>query len=384
MYRINLIGDIDSSKDFEVINDKLLSSELEKAQGQDLEIIINSYGGEVDEAFKMFERLEQYKRENKATITTITDENCASSGVILLLAGNRRIVNNNSNPFVHNAWVNVYGANSNDLKEIAEDLAQCDLKIAELYAKKTSLTIEQSLELMGLDTFFTPEECYDLGFATELSKVYNHKRKDLQILINNKLNINKQMSKEQTFSEKVLNLVNEIFGNEKQEEKTEIQNKKESTITDVEIDFYELDSDANPTIGDKAQIEGKPAEGEYKMKNGKEYEFEGGVLKEIKEEIEEEEVIEVVEENKVDESLIEIENLKSEIENFKTEIQEKDTLIQNLQTELNESKSKIEKFNKLESEFQELNKKEQRESKEVVTENTINFNKIKNNLKQIK
>lgn len=367
MYRINLNGDIGEDLP---INYSDITAELNNANGQDLEIIINTLGGEVDEAFKIYDALEDYKRTNKATITTITDENCASSGVILLLAGNRRVVNKNSKPFVHNAWVSVYGANSKDLKDIAEDLEQCDLMIAELYAKKTALSVEEALELMNNDYEFTPEESYNLGFATELSKVYNHKPQSAKLVIQNKLNSNKQMSKEKTFFEMCFN----FFKTEQSEEQeTQIQNKIELTVSDAELDFYELDSDATPTLGDKANFDGKPAEGDFKMKNGKEYEFENGTLKEIKEEVEEV-IEEVVEENKVDEQVTE---LTTEIENLKTQLSEKDLVIQNLQTELESSKVQIEKFNKLESQFIELNKKEQRTT-EVEEKTSIDINKIKN------
>ena len=367
MYRINLNGDIGESLPINYLD---ITEQLNNANGQDLEIIINTLGGEVDEAFKIYDALEDYKRTNKATITTITDENCASSGVILLLAGNRRIVNKNSKPFVHNAWVSVYGANSKDLKDIAEDLEQCDLMIAELYAKKTALSVEEALELMNNDYEFTPEESYNLGFATELSKVYNHKPQSARLVIQNKLNSNKQMSKEKTFFEMARNF---FLGEQQEETETAIQNKIELTVSDAELDFYELDSDATPTLGDKANFDGKPAEGDFKMKNGKEYEFENGTLKEIKEEIEEV-IEEVVEENKVNEQ---IQELNTQIENLQLLVSDKERIILNLQEELESSKVQIEKFNKLESQFIELNKKEQR-STEVEEKTSIDINKIKN------
>lgn len=283
MYEINLIGDITTANNGEsIINYDMVKSELDNAKGQDLQIKINTLGGSVDEAFKIYNELESYKKEHKAKITTITDQNCASSGVILLLAGSSRIVNKNSMPFVHNVWTEVQG-NAKELKEIAEDLESYDLKIAELYAKKTALSVDEALLLMNNDTEITPDEAYELNFATELSKVYNKKPISSKLIIQNKLNNNKQMSKEQTLYDMLKNF---FVGNEKEETKT-IVNKVELTVSDTELDFYELDSDSVPSLGDKANFDGQPAQGEFKMKNGKEYEFEAGILKEIKEEVEE-------------------------------------------------------------------------------------------------
>lgn len=377
MYRINLIGEIIEGGGEGTINYSMLSDELDKANGEDLEIVINSIGGHVDEAFRIYNALEDYKLKNKAVITTITDENCASSGVILLLSGNRRIVNNNSNPFVHNAmYVEVTG-NAKDLQYLADDLLKCDMQIAELYAKKTALSVDEALNLMGAEYYFTPEESYALGFSTELSKVYNKLNKSVKHIISNKLNINNQMSKEKTFFEMARN----FFMGENQEENLAIQNKIEMTVSDAELDFYELDSDATPTIGDKATFEGKPAEGDFKMKNGKEYEFSGGVLNEIKEEVEE---IEIIEENKAEELESQLNEAKIEIENSKKETETLKLEIQNLKSELETSKIKIEKFNKLESQFLAENKKEQRETIDVKQASRFDFSTTNEILKQIK
>lgn len=379
MYEINLIGDIDSEVKEGFVNDTFLADELKNAQGQDLEIKINTLGGCVDTAFRMYEMLEDYKIENKAVVTTITDQNCASSGIILLLAGNRRIVNNNTNPFIHEAWMEVVGT-ANHLLNSAFDLEDCNANIARLYAKKTALDYDEARELMGIETFFTPEEAYNLGFATELSKVYN--KLDYKLIIKNKLELktNINMTKEEkSFFEMAKNF---FLGTK--EEKTEIKNKVVLTVSDVEIDFIEIDTDANPKVGDKANVDGKPAEGEYITKGGEKYSFEGGVLTEIEKE---EEVVQVDEEltNQLNEANATIETLNKQIESQKTEFEELQTKFNKLTEDHQKALNKVQKFDDLESEFQKLNKKEQRGTKEVVeTKEKFNFSQMKNNLKQIK
>ena len=379
MYEINLIGDIDSEVKEGYVNDNFLATELEEAKGQDLEIKINTLGGCVDTAFRMYDLLEDYKIKNKAVVTTITDQNCASSGIILLLAGNRRIVNNNTNPFIHEAWMEVVGT-ANYLLNSAFDLEDCNFKIAKLYAQKTALDYDEARELMGIETFFTPEESYNLGFATELSKVYN--KLDYKLIIKNKLELktNINMTKEEkSFFEMAKNF---FLGSK--EGKSDIKNKIVLTVADVEIDFFEIDTDATPKVGDKANVDGKPAEGEYITKGGEKYSFEGGVLKEVEKE---EEVVKVDEElaNQLNEANVTIETLNKQIENKTAEFEELQTKFNKLTEDHKKALNKVQKFDDLESEFQKLNKKEQRETKEVVEEkDKFNFSQMKNNLKQIK
>ena len=379
MYEINLIGDIDSEVKEGYVNDNFLATELEEAKGQDLEIKINTLGGCVDTAFRMYDLLEDYKIKNKAVVTTITDQNCASSGIILLLAGNRRIVNNNTNPFIHEAWMEVAGT-ANYLLNSAFDLEDCNFKIAKLYAQKTALDYDEARELMGIETFFTPEESYNLGFATELSKIYN--KLDYKLIIKNKLELktNINMTKEEkSFFEMAKNF---FLGSK--EEKSDIKNKVVLTVADVEIDFFEIDTDATPKVRDKANVDGKPAEGEYITKGGEKYSFEGGVLKEVEKE---EEVVKVDEEltNQLNEANVTIETLNKQIESQKTDYEDLQTKFNKLTDDHKEALEKNKKFDDLNSEFQKLNKKEQRETKEVVeTKEKFNFSQMKNNLKQIK
>ena len=379
MYEINLIGDIDSEVKEGYVNDNFLATELEEAKGQDLEIKINTLGGCVDTAFRMYDLLEDYKIKNKAVVTTITDQNCASSGIILLLAGNRRIVNNNTNPFIHEAWMEVVGT-ANYLLNSAFDLEDCNFKIAKLYAQKTALDYDEARELMGIETFFTPEESYNLGFATELSKVYN--KLDYKLIIKNKLELktNINMTKEEkSFFEMAKNF---FLGSK--EEKSEIKNKIVLTVADVEIYFLEIYTDATPKVGDIANVDGKPAEGEYITKGGEKYSFEGGVLKEVEKE---EEVVQVDEDltNQLNEANTTIETLNKQIEDKNAEFEDLKTKFNKLNEDHQKALNKVQKFDDLNSEFQKLDKKEQRETKDVLeTKEKFNFSQMKNNLKQMK
>jgi len=80
-----------------------LQKQLQKAGGKDVKVRINSVGGDVDEGFAMYSELRRYASENNAKITTFAEGRCVSIATIFFLAGDKRIVTEYTEPFVHNA-----------------------------------------------------------------------------------------------------------------------------------------------------------------------------------------------------------------------------------------------------------------------------------------
>lgn len=381
MYQIFLKGDLGQGEN--EINESYISEQLNLAEKQDLEITINTAGGCVDTAFKIYDLLESYKKLNKAVITTITDEMCASAGVILLLAGNRRIVNKNTEPFIHNAYLSFESgatASANELINAGFELEEINYKIATLYAQKTALDYDTARELMGYETFFTPDEAYQIGLATELSKVYNKlEPKTTKLIIQNKLenkkesktNINNMTKEEKSFFEVVKNFFTAS--------KTEVKNKIVLTSADLEIDFIDLDSDTEPSVGDKANIDGKPADGEYTVKDGTTYKFDNGVLTEI-------EVAETVEDEveNVDEIQKELNLANETIETQNKTISDLTEQVNKLTSSLNEATEKVNKFNELESEFQKFTQKENLKTETKNKSEEVDFTDINSNLSKMR
>ena len=335
MYKINLVGDIGED---ESINFQSFQDTLNNANGNDLEITINTPGGCLDTAFDIYNLLETYKRDNKAIVTTVTNEQCASSGIILLLAGNRRIVNNNTEPFIHEAHFHIENAiaTANELINAGYDLEDSNYKIASLYAQKTALDYDQARELMKLETSFTPEEAYNLGFATEKSKVYN-KYESPKLIIYNKLksNINNKsinMSKDNKIFDQILNLL-----------KGRVSNKVELTVSGDEVNFPDLSPDDVPKVGDAGFVDGKPAELEYRMQDGRKYVFADGKLTKIFEPGEND-----PDENKADNEALN--TATATIETLRTEIDA-------LQSQNTAYKTAHDQYNQLQSAFLEMKPK---------------------------
>lgn len=282
-HEINIYGDIvpfkfmaDFEYDLKSLNNDL--SGLTVAENDELIINIHTFGGCTNTAFGIYNKLLRFKTENKINLTTRVDGWCASSGVIILLAGDKRVGNQFAEPFVHNAWTLAFTLDKKDAEKIVEDLTNVDNQIATLYSERTNIAKDKAIELMNADNFVTADECLKFGFYTELENVYSAENTLIfnslkkQNLINRNLITNK-MSDKKSIWNKIKKDMNSFLG---------VQNKIIFTADNTEIDFYELDDNAEPAVDDKAQISGEDVQGEYVMASGETYVFDKGVLTEIK------------------------------------------------------------------------------------------------------
>lgn len=302
-----------------------------------LRVGIHTLGGCTVTAFSMFNYLRRLVNEKAVkSIITRVDGYCASSGVIVLLAGDERIGNDFANPFIHEAWTYLESGNATELKEIAEDLTRTNNLIANLYNKVTTIPVQTAIDLMVAETWVSAKDCMNYGFYTKLEnvegaeasiEVFNSLRgkRDKKIVNNKKIDL---MSKKKSIFNKLKEAI-ALF-----------QNKMILDSAGVEIDFYELEDGDTPNVGDVATIDGKPAGeyngGEVTLVDGTVYRFSGEELTEIVEPSEE-----IIEDKaEVDEKDAEIEALKKKIEE----------LTASNETQVSSYNSLVEKNKKLKSE----------------------------------
>ena len=292
MREIYIYGDIvpfkwyndGSEYDLSDLNNSL--SGLSMEAGEELIVNIHTFGGCTLTAFGIFNKLRRFATDNNIKLTTRIDGYCASAGVSIFLAGDRRIGNSYAEPFVHNAWTWMMGGDKKEAQKIAEDLTKTDNNIAALYADRTNISVEQALQLMDADSWLSAEQCMEMGFYTELENVYvadrevfNSLRKERKSNFNNNIDMSKNKKNADTLWAEIKNSVNTFFGTEGS------KNKIVYTAANEALDFYELADDATPVVGDKATFDGKPAgesnDGTYVMASGETYKFTGEELTEI-------------------------------------------------------------------------------------------------------
>ena len=116
---INIFGDITSWPWLESdVSSYNLVQELDALQdtGQ-IDVYINSYGGEVAEGLAIYSALKRHK----AKVITHCEGFACSVASVIFMAGDERVMSNASLLMIHNAWTYTQG-NAQELRKEADDL----------------------------------------------------------------------------------------------------------------------------------------------------------------------------------------------------------------------------------------------------------------------
>lgn len=161
---INIYGDITSWEWFESdVSSYTLSKELEGLDVDTINVYINSYGGEVAEGLAIYNALKRHK----AKIKTFCDGFAASIASVIFMAGDERIMSNASLLFIHNAWAIAEG-NANDFRKQAEDLDKITQASINAYMNHVNITKEELKEMLDNETWISPQDALEMGFATAI------------------------------------------------------------------------------------------------------------------------------------------------------------------------------------------------------------------------
>ena len=161
---INVYGDITSwpwlESDVSAYN---LPREIEELDVDVINVYINSYGGEVAEGLAIYNNLKRHK----AKVVTVDDGFACSIASVIFMAGDERKMSDASLLMIHNAWTYASG-NAEELRKAAEDLDKITSASVAAYMANVTITEEEVKQLMDDETWLTPQECIEKGFATEV------------------------------------------------------------------------------------------------------------------------------------------------------------------------------------------------------------------------
>ena len=108
----------------------------------DINVHINSYGGEVSEGLAIYNLLKAFPHK----VTTINDGFACSSASVVFMAGTERVMNKGSLLLIHNAWTYASG-DSNALRKQADDLEKITMPSIAIYTSVTGMD-EKSIKKM--------------------------------------------------------------------------------------------------------------------------------------------------------------------------------------------------------------------------------------------
>jgi ATP-dependent protease ClpP protease subunit len=131
-----------------------------------LDIHINSPGGSVSEANGIYSRLADHRSDKHVYI----DGLAASAASIIAMVGHKIYIRANANMMIHMPSGLVIG-NADEMRKFATALDSITESMINVYAKRTKLPRDEIRDLLAAETWFSPQEAIDKGFADELRGV---------------------------------------------------------------------------------------------------------------------------------------------------------------------------------------------------------------------
>lgn len=131
--------------------------------GSDIELHINSYGGEVKEGVAIYNLLKA-KQANK-----ICHIDCFAYSVayVIALGCDKIIMHRGSTIMLHNMWLTCSG-NATQLRKAADDLDEMMAANRQIFLEKCNLSEGELMEMLDKETILSPDEALKYGFCDEV------------------------------------------------------------------------------------------------------------------------------------------------------------------------------------------------------------------------
>jgi ATP-dependent protease ClpP protease subunit len=131
-----------------------------------LDIHINSPGGSLFEASAIYSRL----ADHRADKIVYVDGLAASAASIVAMVGHKIYIRANATMMVHLPSGLVMG-NADDMRKMAGALDTVTESMINVYAKRTGLDRNEIRDLLAAETWFSPDQAIEKGFADEVRGV---------------------------------------------------------------------------------------------------------------------------------------------------------------------------------------------------------------------
>lgn len=156
---------------------------LESVASDNLEVEINSPGGDVFAGLGMYNMLRSFATNGKTVTTRVTGV-AASIASIVMLAGDKREMPKNAFAMIHAPSTFAFGT-SDELRDAADVTDKIGSSLMRVYVDRMGVSEDDATAMMAKDTWLTADECLANGFATDLidgvqaTAKFNMERADL-------------------------------------------------------------------------------------------------------------------------------------------------------------------------------------------------------------
>lgn len=140
---------------------KQVQEQLNQFDGEPVRVRINSRGGDVYEGIAILNTLRAYAGE----VTVVVEALAASAASFIAVGvGGRVVIRPNAEVMIHKAWTMLSG-NADDIEKMRADLSRQDAKLAAIYAEKAGGELDDWLDVMAAETWYTAEEAVAAGLV---------------------------------------------------------------------------------------------------------------------------------------------------------------------------------------------------------------------------
>ncbi|MFA5409866.1 MAG: head maturation protease, ClpP-related [Bacilli bacterium] len=144
---------------------KNFQKELAGIKASQIDLHINSPGGEVFDGITIYNLIKQHP----ANVTAYIDGLAASIASVIALAGDTVIMAENALFMIHNPWGFAMG-DATEMRKTADLLDKIGGSLVTAYASKSGKPDDEISAIMNAETWMTAQEAKDAGFIDEISE----------------------------------------------------------------------------------------------------------------------------------------------------------------------------------------------------------------------
>lgn len=213
------------------------------AEGEDLTIELNSYGGSVWAGAEIATMLEEHKGKVTVQVSGIA----ASIASVIAMAADEVVMTPLSCIMIHNPASYPMSFSLTDMRKTVAQLEGIADNIVNIYKKRTGLSTDKLKKMMDDETYIMADEAIKLGFADRKSKATDAEQTIVNSLITNAVNgqfpnieaimkerNSKEMAKKQSIFERLTGVTKEVLNEvepEKVVEPPEVEPEAEPEVT---------------------------------------------------------------------------------------------------------------------------------------------------------
>ncbi len=137
--------------------------ELTSLAGQDVDLHVNSPGGDVFEGLAILNTL----RAHSGRVVAYVDGIAASAASFIVMGADEVVMQPNSELMIHDAWGMCLG-NAADMRDMSERLDKVSDNIADIYSRKGGQAPTHWRSEMRAERWYSPDEAVDIGLADRI------------------------------------------------------------------------------------------------------------------------------------------------------------------------------------------------------------------------